>query len=134
MSSNQKPFMNKTETSNADCLQRFVRRSWWTIKSYERDAIPNTGWRVEQGGKVIMMELDKDAALFLAEDHNMAIMTVAEEMLAKYKRLHSQVSGYLHGEDWEHWQKYNALAEPANDPNSATGDRGASPAKADGKA
>ena len=26
MSSNQKPFMNKNETSNADCLQRFVRR------------------------------------------------------------------------------------------------------------
>ena len=26
MSSNQKPFMNKNETPNADCLQRFVRR------------------------------------------------------------------------------------------------------------
>ena len=31
MSSNQKPFMNKNETSNADCLQRLVRRFdvWW---------------------------------------------------------------------------------------------------------
>jgi hypothetical protein len=26
MSSNQKPFMNKNETSNADCLQQLVRR------------------------------------------------------------------------------------------------------------
>ena len=26
----------------------------------------------------------------------------------EYDALHSQVSGYLHGEDWEHWQKFNA--------------------------
>lgn len=25
----------------------------------------------------------------------------------QYRALHSQVSGYLHGDDWEHWQKYN---------------------------
>jgi hypothetical protein len=36
-----------------------------------------------------------------------------------YKRLHSQVSGYLHGEDWEHWQKYN---DPRYSPN-APGER-----------
>ncbi len=41
------------------------------------------------------------------------------ELRQQYKRLHSQVSGYLHGEEWEHWKKYNepkyAPAESAND-------------------
>lgn len=31
-----------------------------------------------------------------------------KELEHKYEALHSQVSGYLHGEDWEHWQKFNA--------------------------
>ena len=35
---------------------------------------------------------------------------------SQYAALHSQVSGYLHGEDWTHWQKYN---EPKFAPNVA---------------
>jgi hypothetical protein len=29
------------------------------------------------------------------------------ESKLKYSRLHSQVSGYLSGKEWDHWQKYN---------------------------
>lgn len=43
------------------------------------------------------------------------------ELRQQYKRLHSQVSGYLYGEEWEHWKKYNepkyAPAESANAPD-----------------
>jgi len=35
------------------------------------------------------------------------IADVIREQDAQYRRLHSQVSGYLHGEQWEHWQKFN---------------------------
>jgi hypothetical protein len=31
-----------------------------------------------------------------------------EELEKQYRRLHSQVGGYLHGEQWQHWQQYNA--------------------------
>ena len=34
----------------------------------------------------------------------------------EYDALHSQVSGYLHGEDWEHWQKFNSAR--FNPPNA----------------
>ena len=44
----------------------------------------------------------------------------------KYDELHSQVSGYLHGEDWEHWQKFNAAR--FNPPNVKDDGAGASPA------
>ena len=39
----------------------------------------------------------------------------------QYRRLHSQVSGYLSGKDWLHWQKYN-------EPKYAPGDPKPSPA------
>jgi hypothetical protein len=29
------------------------------------------------------------------------------ELHDQYRRLHSQVSGYLSGKEWLHWQKYN---------------------------
>lgn len=47
------------------------------------------------------------------------LSTMCAEYEAAYKRLHSQVSGYLHGEEWEHWQRYN---EPRYAPN-APGER-----------
>lgn len=34
----------------------------------------------------------------------------------EYDALHSQVSGYLHGEDWKHWQKFNSAR--FNPPNT----------------
>jgi hypothetical protein len=40
----------------------------------------------------------------------------------QYASLHSQVSGYLHGEDWRHWEKYNeprfAPSAPRTAPNA----------------
>lgn len=30
------------------------------------------------------------------------------ELEASIEEMHSQVSGYLKGSDWEHWQKFNA--------------------------
>ena len=45
-------------------------------------------------------------------------MQTIRELREQYKRLHTQVSGYLSGKEWEHWQEYNnpkyAPKEPAN--------------------
>lgn len=57
-----------SEEELAKAQKRSLKR--WTIKSYKRDAIPNTGWMVAHGSKVIMRELTKQAALQLAADHN----------------------------------------------------------------
>jgi len=48
------------------------------------------------------------------------LSALCAEYEAAYKRLHSQVSGYLHGEAWEHWQRYN---EPRYAPNNQTEQR-----------
>ena len=49
MSSNQKPFMNKNETSNADCLQRRVRhfRLHWKHGETQDIETEHTGNRME---------------------------------------------------------------------------------------
>jgi hypothetical protein len=58
MSSNQKPFMNKNETSNADCLQQLVRRL--------RDGIPVKSIKEESGWE--KTEYDLPAAILLMMD------------------------------------------------------------------
>ena len=42
------------------------------------------------------------------------------ELRDQYKRLHSQVAGYIHGVEWEHWQKYN---EPKYAPAATLNDQ-----------
>lgn len=65
-------------------------------------------------------ELDENCEYRNLPRERMEAMLTAElsamisEYETAYKRLHSQVSGYLHGKEWEHWQKYN---EPRYAPN-----------------
>ena len=47
MSSNQKPFMNKNETSNADCLRRLVGQHVKLLNEILRHQIANLGSKDE---------------------------------------------------------------------------------------
>ena len=61
----------------------------------------------------LQSELDKQISVTIGQ------MQTIRELRDQYKRLHTQVSGYLSGKELEHWQEYNnpkyAPAEPAND-------------------
>jgi len=60
----------------------------------------------------LQADFDKQVSVTICQ------MQTIRELRGQYKRLHSQVAGYLHGEQWEHWMKYNepnyAPAESAN--------------------
>lgn len=54
--------------------QMTIEQARWTVRSYKRNAIPNIGWMVKQGPKLIMRELAEQAAIQLAKDHNNCLL------------------------------------------------------------
>jgi hypothetical protein len=61
MSSNQKPFMNKNETPNADCLQRIVRRRWNDYAVWRQQHSTSVCERWILTGHKLKAQSDKDA-------------------------------------------------------------------------
>ncbi len=64
-----------------------------TLKQYIESTDRNKFWSISDGERENL--LDEAIELLL-------------ELEQINKDMHSQVSGYLHGEDWKHWQEHNA--------------------------
>jgi len=73
MPSNQKPFMNKNETSNADCLQRLVRPRAWNQE----------GFIVVSDANGLPLVHDWHPALWMAESRVRMITAEVPEHLRK---------------------------------------------------
>ncbi len=62
--------------------------------------------------KQYIWSTDRHKYAKLSEGEIQNLLDEAIELLLEYeqmnKDIHSQVSGYLYGEDWYHWQEYNS--------------------------
>ena len=83
MSSNQKPFMNKNETSNADCLQRLVRpRSKNT--AFLLDRMP---WDKEWTIRICLPGIDNGHAIWLESTFKRRSKKQAQKLLSDIVKL-----------------------------------------------
>jgi hypothetical protein len=62
------------------------------------------------------LKLSHDVLLSNADKIREQLAARVRFLECEYAALHSQVSGYLHGDDWKHWQKFNAAR--FNPPNA----------------